>query len=107
MANNAAIAQLLRQIGALLDEQGVAFKPAAYRRAAQVIEDLPKDVSTYGGVKELKQLPGIGDAIAGKIVEYLETGKMQALEKLLREQGGIPSELMYIENLGPKRARQV
>ncbi len=97
---------MLHQIAALLSEQGVAFKPAAYRRAAQVIEDLPKDISTYGDEKELKKLPGIGDAIAKKIIEYLETGKMSFLEQLRAELGGLSAELMDIENMGPKRARQ-
>jgi DNA polymerase (family 10) len=106
MDNNTIISGLLRQIGALLDEQGVAFKPAAYRRAAQVIAELPNDVSTYGDVKELKKLSGIGDAIAHKIIEYLETGKMEALENLRVVQGGIPTELMDIEDLGPKRIRE-
>lgn len=97
---------MLNQISALLSEQGVQFKPAAYRRAAQVIEELSEDIATLGETAaDFKKLPGIGDAIAGKIVEYLETGKMQALEKLRMEQGGISGELMDIEGLGPKRVR--
>jgi len=104
--NNKAIAGMLHQIAALLDEQGVAFKPAAYRKGAQVIEELPNDISTYGDVAELKKLPGIGDAMAHKIIEYLETGTMEALEKLRVVQGGIPAELMDIEDLGPKRIRE-
>ncbi len=107
MDNNKVIAGMLHQIGALLDEQGVAFKPAAYRRAAQVIEELPKDISTYGGVAELKKLPGVGEAIAHKIIEFLETGQMQALDNLRLVQGDIPAELMDIEGLGPKRIRQL
>ncbi|MFA7682463.1 MAG: nucleotidyltransferase domain-containing protein [Candidatus Peribacteraceae bacterium] len=107
MENNTVIANMLRQIATLLQEQEVAFKPAAYRRAAQVIEELPRDVSTYGDAKELKKLPGIGDAIAQKIIEYLETGGMTALENLRLTQGGIPAELMNVEGLGPKRVRQI
>jgi len=85
----------------------VAFKPAAYRRAAQVIEELPNDVSTYGNEKELKKLSGIGEAIAKKIIEYLETGQMEFLVMLQAEQGGISADLMDIEGLGPKRVRQL
>jgi DNA polymerase (family 10) len=107
MANNLRVAGMLRQIATLLDEQGVAFKPAAYRRAAQVVEDLPNDVSTYGNEKELEKLPGIGKAIAGKIMEFLETGRMHTLDQLLAAQGGIPAELMDIEGLGPKRIRKL
>lgn len=108
VGNNAVIAGMLRQIAVLLDEQGVAFKPAAYRNAARYIEELDNDISTYGStVAELKELPGIGDAIASKILEYLDTGKMEALEKLRKEQGGISADLMDIEDLGPKRVRQL
>ncbi len=85
----------------------MAFKPAAYRRAAQVIEELPNDVSTYGNEKELKKLSGIGEAIAKKIIEYLETGQMEFLVMLQAEQGGISADLMDIEGLGPKRVRQL
>ena len=106
MSNNQVIAGMLRQIGALLDEQGIAFKPAAYRKAAQVIDELPKDISTYGDEKKLKKLPGVGEAIAHKIIEYLETGQMTALENLKISQGGIPGELLDIEDLGPKRVRE-
>ncbi|MDA1292821.1 MAG: type-X family DNA polymerase [bacterium] len=107
MENNKSIASKLNQIAALLQEQDVAFKPAAYRKAATVIEELPKDVSTYGDEKELKKLPGIGDAIAKKIIEFLETGEMEFLVLLQKEQGGISAQLMDIEGLGPKRVRQL
>lgn len=107
MDRNKPLAHMLRQIAALLEEQGVAFKPAAYRRAAQVIEDLPTDVGDLGDKKALMQLPGVGEAIAEKIIEFRETGRIKALETLLTEQGGLPAELMEIEDLGPKRVRQL
>lgn len=107
MENNKVIASKLNQIAALLQEQGVQFKPAAYRKAATVIEELPNDVSTYGDEKELKKLPGIGDAIAKKIIEFLETGEIEFLVLLQKEQGGISAQLLDIEGLGPKRVRQL
>ncbi|MDA1208702.1 MAG: type-X family DNA polymerase [bacterium] len=107
MENNKVIASMFRQIAALLDEQGVAFKPAAYRRGAQVLEELDRDVSEFDGVKSLKALPGIGDAMAAKIVQYLETGEIEFLGTLRAQQGGLPAELMDIEGLGPKRVRQI
>lgn len=115
MTYNTTLASLLRQIAALLDEQGVAFKPAAYRRAANTIEDLKEDVKKYVAryktekeqKKALMELPGIGQAIAEKILEYLKTGRIRHLEELMGVQGGLSSELMMVENLGPKRVRQL
>ncbi len=104
-AENKGIGMLLRQIGVLLQEQGVQFKPAAYFKAAKVIEDLPQDVSTFKSEKELMELPGIGEAIAGKILEYRETGRIKALDDLLAQQGGISPDLLMIDDLGPRRAR--
>lgn len=98
---------MFHQIAALLDEQGVAFKPAAYRKAAQVIEEFPDDISVIKDEKKLKEFPGIGDAIAKKILEYFETGQIALLTKLQAEQGGLSPELMMVEDLGPKRVRQV
>lgn len=107
MENNARIAVLLRQIAALLEEQGVDFKPAAYRRAAKVLDELKRDVSTFKDLKELEALPGIGESIAKKIQEYIKTKRIAALDRLLGMQGGIPPALMEVEGLGPKRARQL
>lgn len=92
-------------MAALQEEQGVAFKPAAYRRAARVIEEMQREVTTIVDLKELEALPGIGVSIAKKIREFAETGKIGALERLKRARGGIPPELLGVEGLGPKRAR--
>ena len=104
---NTNVAVLLRKIADLLDYQGVQFKPAAYRRAAQTIEDLPKDIKSFKTVKELKSLPGVGDAIAGKILEYFETGKMKFLTQLEAETQTGAAGLLAVDDLGPKRIRQL
>lgn len=105
MEKNVAIARALRTIAVLLDEQGVAFKPAAYRKAADTVEQLPGDISKIQTEKELKELPGIGEAIAKKILEFNETGHIAYLDNLLKEQGDLPMGLMDIEGIGPKLAR--
>ena len=107
MERNTQVASLLRQIAALQEEKGIAFKPAAYRRGAQVIEDLARDVAEFKDEKELMELPGIGQAIAGKILEFVETGHIKTLDELMAEQGGLSPALMAIEDMGPKRARQL
>src|SRR6476619_2666015 len=103
---NRQAAHMFRQIAALLDEQGVAFKPNAYRKAAVVVEELEMDIADFPSEKELKELPGIGEAIAAKIREFVTTGHMKFLDELMAAQGGLSAELMQVEDLGPKRVRQ-
>src|SRR4051812_35180001 len=106
METNQKIAAIFRSIADLLDYQGIAFKPAAYRKAAQVLEELQEDVSEKSK-KELMDLSGIGEATAGKIREFVETGKIEFLEKLQLEVGAPVSDLMKIDDLGPKRVAQL
>lgn len=105
MEQNHRLAQLLRQIAALLEEQGIPFKPAAYRKAAKTVEDFSTDICSIKTEKDLQQLPGIGEAIAGKIREFCQHGRIKHLDDLMAEQGGLSPALMEIEGLGPKRVR--
>lgn len=105
MEHNAKLAQLLHQIAALLDEQGIQFKPAAYRKAAKTVEEYAGDICSLKDVKELRKLPGVGEAIANKVLEFCSTGRIKHLDDLMAEQGGLSPSLMEIEGLGPKRVR--
>ncbi|MGE5637346.1 MAG: DNA polymerase III, partial [Chloroflexota bacterium] len=67
---NSEIARILRNIAVLLDMDEVPFKPRAYEKAALSIESLEEDVEKIykeGGIKALKQIPGVGESIAEKI----------------------------------------
>jgi DNA polymerase (family 10) len=81
------------------------FRIRAYRRAAQNIESLTEDIEALAAQGRLDDIPGIGEDLAGKIVEYLETGRMKDLEAARK---GIPAgvvELMNVPGIGPKTAR--
>ncbi len=104
---NEAVAAKLRRIADVLEYQGVLFKPNAYRRAAQTVEDLPTDIAEITDRKKLLALPGIGEAIADKIDEYLSTGEMKHLLELEAETAMGATELLGIDDLGPKRVRQI
>ena len=88
---NAEIAAMFDQAAELLEIKGDnPFRTRAYRRAARVIESLPK--SAEGMLRagdDLSELPGIGEDLAGKIAAIVATGKFDLLDSLKRELPGV------------------
>ena len=85
---NHKIAKIFKEIEEMLEINGVAFKPKAYREAAQSLENLKEDVSLIykkGGLKGLKEIPAVGESIAKKIEEYLKKEKIKYYEELKEE----------------------
>jgi DNA polymerase/3'-5' exonuclease PolX len=106
MPSNAEAAELFRTIADLLDVLGERFKPEAYRRAARSIDTLTEDLAAVAARGELRSVPGVGDAIAEKIGEYLASGHIGYLDRLLKEVPPGVAELLRIPGLGPKTARR-
>lgn len=105
---NHEVARVLRNISILLDMDSVPFKPRAYEKAALTIEALERDVEeTYreGGVKALKEIPGVGESIAEKIEELIKTGKLEYYEQLRKNAPVDLESLTGIEGLGPKKIK--
>jgi DNA polymerase (family 10) len=101
---NKELAALLYMIADLLDIKGEEFKPNAYRRAARVMEMMEEDIEVLAAGQKLKDVSGIGEAIAEKTTEYLKTGKVAVLDELRKE---IPQGVVYmleIPGVGPKTA---
>lgn len=104
MTRNQEVAKILHEISTILELQGVPFKPRAYQRAALNIEALGEDVGAVAKAGRLAEIPGVGEAIAEKIREYLETGRLEYLEKIRKE---VPSgllEILRVPGVGPKTA---
>jgi DNA polymerase (family 10) len=106
MTSNAEATEIFRTIADLLDLLGEKFKPEAYRRAARSIESLTEDLGAVSVRGELRAIPGVGEAIAEKIEEYLRTGSVSYYERLKREVPPGLVELMRLPGLGPKTARR-
>jgi len=107
---NKEIAKIFYDIGDFLEMEEVQFKPQAYRKAALVLEDLEEDVEKIykeGGLKALKNIPGVGESMAEKIEEYLKTGKIKYYEKLKKKTPIKMEELTAVEGMGPKKARKL
>ncbi len=102
---NKEIAEIFYQIADLLEIKGeLEFKVRAYRRAAQRIETLEEDIEELCRKGKLRSIPGIGESIASKIKELIETGRLEYLEKLKREVPEDLIKLMDIPGVGPKKA---
>ena len=104
--NNAQIAQTFETIADLLDLKGeMIFKIRAYQRAASAIESLPVELEQMVKEnKELKEIPGIGDAISKKIQELIATGSLRYYDKLKAEFPEGIIQLMHVPGIGPKTA---
>ena len=104
---NQQIAKIFSEIADLLELKGESvFRIRAYRRAAQNIDGLSKDVATLTD-KDLTAIPGIGPDLAGKIKEFIASGKVAKHEVLKKEIPAGVLELLRIPGLGPKTARML
>ncbi|MCR4332608.1 MAG: type-X family DNA polymerase, partial [Sulfuricaulis sp.] len=105
--HNADIATLFEEIADLLEiENANPFRVRAYRNAARQLQGMGVAASDMvAGGEDLTELPGIGEDLAAKIQEIVETGKCQFLEKLRQKTPPTITELLKIPGLGPKRVR--
>ena len=105
---NQLVANILYQIADLLDLKGeIFFKTRAYRMAAQTIEVLEEDIEVLTNEDRLQEIPGVGEGLAKKIKEIVETGKLEYFEHLKKE---IPEgliNLLNIPGLGPKKVAAI
>jgi DNA polymerase (family X) len=102
---NQEIVKIFNDIADLLEIKGEnPFRIRAYRRAALNVESISTDIALTPK-DELMKIPGIGQDLAGKILEYIQTGKMQAYEDLTKEVPEGLSGLLSVPSLGPKTAK--
>ena len=100
---NQIIAEIFEEIADGLEFLGEnPFKINAYRKAARILTDLTEEIAVVAGEGRLRKLPGVGEAIAKKIDEYLGTGRMSKHEEVVREVPPDLLDLLRIQGLGPK-----
>ncbi len=103
---NPELARIFYEIADILEMQNVQWKPQAYRKAARAIEALSEDVEAIyrrGGIKALEDIRGVGEGLGKKIIEFIETGKVNAYEKLQKQIPKGIDELMQVMGIGPKK----
>jgi len=105
---NEAIARRFNRMASLMEVRGEdAFRIRSYRMAAEAIETWPtpmKEIAADGGAAGLQEIPGVGKAIAGKIIELLEKETFDAWERLTAETPETVLDLLALPGVGPKTA---
>ncbi|MFH0930546.1 MAG: helix-hairpin-helix domain-containing protein, partial [Candidatus Zixiibacteriota bacterium] len=105
---NQDIANIFYRIAEILEIQGEnPFKIRAYIEAAQTVESYTRELSEIKDTEKLKELPGIGEKIALKIKEIIETGKLEMYEKLKKSEFASLIALLDVPGMGPKHVRLV
>jgi DNA polymerase (family 10) len=109
--NNDAIARRFYRLAALMEVRGDdPFRWRSYRNAAEAIEVWPtqlKEIADKEGVAGLQEIPGVGKAIASKVIDLLNKGTFDAWERLTTETPDTVLDLMEIPGIGPKTAAQL
>jgi DNA polymerase (family 10) len=101
---NADVARIFYEVADLLELEGIAFKPVAYRKAASSIEQLEEPIQQIAENGKLNEIPGVGESIVKKIEEILATGRLDYLDRLRNEVPSGLKELVSVPEVGPKTA---
>ncbi len=102
---NSDVAKVFQDIADLLELKGEnPFKIRAYQKVVRSIEHLPVEVEQLVAEDNLKEVPGVGEAITNKITELVTTGHLGYYEKLKAEFPEGISTLLDVPGIGPKTA---
>ena len=106
--NNREVVETFNKVADMLAIRGDQIhRILAYRKAAESIETLGRDVNVVFSEGKLTDIPGIGDTLAAKIEEMLRTGRLEFYEKLAKEIPPSLVEMLRVEGIGPKRVKQI
>ncbi|TMF60004.1 MAG: DNA polymerase/3'-5' exonuclease PolX [Chloroflexi bacterium] len=105
---NADVAAMLNRVADLLEIKGENFfKIRAYREAVRQLDNLTTEVEELIKEGRLKEIPGIGEAMEKKIVEFVTSGQLEFLTRLESEVPPALLELTRVPGLGPRTAKDI
>jgi len=106
---NSDIVDIFNEVADLLEIEGAnPYRVRAYRNAARTISTLSRNVSDMVEAGEdLTEFSGIGEDLAGKIKEIVNTGDLRQLEKIEQRTPPELGDLLDVAGLGPKRVQTI
>ena len=106
--DNDLVARLFAETADVLElTGGNAFKVRAYRRAAQVVDLHPGSIAELWRAGGVGELPGVGEGIARKIGELVDTGDCREHARLSALVPHGVLEMLRLEGVGPKTVEAV
>ena len=103
MVDNYFIAEQFSLLAKLMDMHGEnSFRSKTYSSAAFAIEKVTQPLAEIPENK-LVSIKGIGDSVAKKVIEILQTGKLSTLQDYISKTPPGVLEMMNIKGLGPKK----
>lgn len=105
---NLELSQIFYQMADLLEMKEAPFRANAFSKVARVLEFLEKDVGEIyeeGGLKALKEIPGVGEGIALRIEEFVKTRDIKDYHKLKKQCPVDLESLRSIEGIGSKKIK--
>ncbi len=108
---NREIAAVFEEISNLMkiiqDDPKWPFKSAAYDRAKRSIESYPERLEDIARSpnRKLTEIPGVGEDLANKIKELIETGKSQYHQEQLNKIPHTLLDLLQLQTIGPQKVR--
>lgn len=105
---NREVATVLVKIADLLQiKADNPYKIRAYRKAAESIYHLDEDIAILYEKGRIREVPGIGDAVAGKIGEILTTGSCDYYDRLSKEIPAGLLDMLVVPGLGHKSVKLI
>ena len=104
---NSDVASIFSRVADLLEIEGAnPYRVRAYRNAARTVAALPGSIADMVKAgRDLTELDGIGEDLAGKIQEIVETGDLALLKQIEQRLPAELAEMLDLPGLGPKRVR--
>jgi DNA polymerase (family 10) len=105
--SNKEIAKTFQFLGDIMELHGEnPFKIRSYQNAYLTLRKLDRPLAEMDAA-EIAGIKGVGQAIAEKIRELLDTGKMSTLQQYLDKTPEGVQEMLHIKGFGPKKIKVI
>lgn len=100
---NQELSSIFEDLADMEEIDGNRWESLAYRKVSISISLLSEDIVEIYRRGQLRNVEGVGSAIEKKIIEYIESGKIQKHEELKQKYNIDFTSLRKIQGLGPKK----